>query len=152
MVNSRSFRIHYFIIVVDCGGCDCSTFINKLLKSAGSSITAGQPCYLIYKLWNVLLALLSLKWTTASNGITKLSFLILLYVTHRWISEQWFADHQANVISFRIGNLVKYVTLAELNFEKVNVWLRFELVHCVARRATFAMSILICLDIISYCA
>ncbi|EFO26159.1 hypothetical protein LOAG_02332 [Loa loa] len=35
-------KTNYFVIVVDCGGCDCSAFIHKLLKSAGNSITTGE--------------------------------------------------------------------------------------------------------------
>ncbi|VDM94461.1 unnamed protein product, partial [Onchocerca ochengi] len=63
-------RTDYSIIVADCGECDCSTFIHKLLKSTGKSITT---------------------------------------------------DRQTNVISFRVDNLVKYLTLVEVNFEKVEI-------------------------------
>ncbi|VDO26591.1 unnamed protein product [Onchocerca flexuosa] len=65
-----NFRTDYSIIVADCGECDCSIFIRKLLKSTGKSITT---------------------------------------------------DRQANVISFRVDNLIKHLTLVEVNFEKVEI-------------------------------
>ncbi|KAL3985699.1 Ras family protein [Acanthocheilonema viteae] len=78
-------KINYFVIVADCGGCDCPTFIRKLLKSTGNSITT---------------------------------------------------DRQANVISFRINNLTKHLTLAEVNFEKHDLWSTLDFDGCILLYST----------------
>uniref|UniRef100_A0A0R3RX34 S-adenosyl-L-methionine-dependent methyltransferase n=1 Tax=Elaeophora elaphi TaxID=1147741 RepID=A0A0R3RX34_9BILA len=78
-------KTNYFVIVANCGGCDCSTFICKLLKSTGNSIIT---------------------------------------------------DRQANVISFRIDNLVKNVTLVEVNFEKHDLWSTLDFDGCILLYST----------------
>ncbi|KAM3716798.1 P2X receptor [Dirofilaria immitis] len=80
MHNSHYIKTNYFVIVADCGGCDCSIFIRKLLKSTGNSITT---------------------------------------------------DRQANVISFRVESLVKHMTLAEVNFEKHDLWSTLDFDGCI---------------------
>ncbi|VDO26354.1 Uncharacterized protein BM_BM10548 [Brugia malayi] len=83
--GQRCTKTNYFVIVVDCGGCDCSAFIHKLLKSTGSSMTT---------------------------------------------------DRQTNVISFRIGSLVKHMTLAEVNFEKHDLWSTLDFDGCILLYST----------------
>ncbi|CAG9540924.1 unnamed protein product [Cercopithifilaria johnstoni] len=78
-------KTNYFVIVADCGGCDCPTFIRKLLKLTGNTITA---------------------------------------------------DRQANAISFRIGNVVKHLTLADVNFEKHDLWSSLDFDGCILLYST----------------
>uniref|UniRef100_A0A8R1XZM9 Uncharacterized protein n=1 Tax=Onchocerca volvulus TaxID=6282 RepID=A0A8R1XZM9_ONCVO len=80
LYGPHHIKTDYSIIVADCGECDCSTFIHKLLKSTGKSITT---------------------------------------------------DRQTNVISFRVDNLVKYLTLVEVNFEKHDLWSTLDFDGCM---------------------